>query len=216
MHFLKQLQRKSFKTIFLALIIYAVGISLIIFMCCYNGILIYATYYDCDPIETGLAKAKDQVLPLLVMDIFQNIPGMSGLFMAGVFSAALSSLSTGLNSMSAVILEDFFKSFSKRPLTDLETSIIMRGTVFIVGVISVALVYVVQNLGSVLQISMSIPAACFGPMLGAFVIGMFLPWINANVSFLTWFSYVSNKTFKMMFFNISGSSIWIVKQFVND
>lgn len=155
---------------------------LIIFiMCCYNGILIYATYYDCDPITTGLAKRKDQVLPLLVMDILRDLPGLSGLFISGVFSAALSSLSTALNSMSAIILEDFVKSHSKRTFTEMETAIILRGSVFLIGALSVGLVYVVQNMGSVLQLAMSVPNACFGPMLGAFLTGMFLPWVNARV-----------------------------------
>jgi insulin-like growth factor 2 mRNA-binding protein 1 len=48
---------------------------------------------------------------------------------------------------------------------------------------SVALVYVVQHLGAVLQLSMSIPSACFGPMLGVYVIGFCLPWIGRKATF---------------------------------
>lgn len=58
-------------------------------MCCYCGLLIYATYFECDPLTTKLAKQKDQLLPLLVMDILGDYPGLPGLFVAGVFSAAL-------------------------------------------------------------------------------------------------------------------------------
>lgn len=36
-----------------------------------------------------LARAKDQVLPLLVMETLGMYPGLPGLFVAGVFSAAL-------------------------------------------------------------------------------------------------------------------------------
>jgi solute carrier family 5 (sodium-coupled monocarboxylate transporter), member 8/12 len=91
------------------------------FICCYTGLLIYATYQNCDPLTTKLAQAKDQLLPLYVMDILGEYPGLPGLFVAGVFSAALSSLSTGLNSMSAVVLEDFFKPFTKTNLTERQT-----------------------------------------------------------------------------------------------
>lgn len=150
---------------------YVVGVSFMIFLCCFNGLLLFATYHDCDPLTTKLAKAKDQLMPLLVMEILRDIPGLPGLFIAGVFSAALSSLSTGLNSMSCVILEDFCKPFVKKELSESVSSLIMRGTVLVLGVLAVALVYVVQHLGSVLQLSMSIPTACFGPMLGVYVIG---------------------------------------------
>lgn len=57
--------------------------------CSYLGLLIYATYSECDPLTTKLARAKDQLLPLLVMRIFGDYPGLPGLFVAGVFSAAL-------------------------------------------------------------------------------------------------------------------------------
>jgi sodium-coupled monocarboxylate transporter 8/12 len=163
-------------------LIYVIGVSFMIFLCCYNGLLLFATYHDCDPLTTKLAKAKDQLMPLLVMEILRDVPGLPGMFIAGVFSAALSSLSTGLNSMSCVILEDFCKPFIKKDLSESASSYIMRGTVLVLGVLAVALVYVVQHLGSVLQLSMSIPTACFGPMLGVYVIGFTLPWIGKRAT----------------------------------
>lgn len=66
--------------------IYVVAIIILISMCIYNGLLLYATYYDCDPLTTKLAKQKDQMIPLLVMQILKDIPGLPGLFIAGVFS----------------------------------------------------------------------------------------------------------------------------------
>ena len=65
---------------------YVIGITILISMCVYNGLLLYATYYDCDPLTTKLAKAKDQMVPLLVMDVLRDVPGLPGLFIAGVFS----------------------------------------------------------------------------------------------------------------------------------
>lgn len=72
-----------------ALWIFVFGAMFFIAACSYCGLLIYATYHDCDPLTTKLAKAKDQLLPLLVMRIFGSYPGLPGLFVAGVFSAAL-------------------------------------------------------------------------------------------------------------------------------
>lgn len=53
----------------------------------------------CGFIDTCLIFVQ---VPLLVMTVLGEYPGLCGTFMAGVFSAALSSLSTALNSMSAV------------------------------------------------------------------------------------------------------------------
>lgn len=100
------------------------------------------------------------------MDILGDYPGLPGLFVAGVFSAALSSLSTGLNSLSAVLLEDFFKPFASKPLTERQTKFITRGVVAVFGAICVALVFVVEHLGSVLQLSMSLGSVAQGPLLG--------------------------------------------------
>lgn len=49
--------------------IYIVGVSLMILLCVYNGLLLYATYHDCDPLTTKLAKAKDQITSLFAMEI---------------------------------------------------------------------------------------------------------------------------------------------------
>ncbi|XP_035919646.1 sodium-coupled monocarboxylate transporter 1 [Anopheles stephensi] len=156
------------------------GTLVLLALCCYSGLLIYAKYYDCDPLTTKLANAKDQLLPLLVMDTLGDFPGLPGLFVAGVFSAALSSLSTGLNSMSAVVLEDFFKPFSNRPLSEKQTSIIMRAVVAVFGSICVALVLIVEKLGSVLQLSMSLGSVSNGPLLGIFTLGVLIPWANGT------------------------------------
>ncbi|KAK7862023.1 hypothetical protein R5R35_002161 [Gryllus longicercus] len=159
--------------------IFVLGALFLIFTCCYSGLLIYATYYDCDPLTTKLAAAKDQLLPLLVMRTLGQWPGLPGCFVAGVFSAALSSMSTAMNSMAAVVLEDFYKTFfAKKPLTDRQTNVLMKTVVVVTGVVCVSLVFVVEKLGSILQLSMSLGAMTNGPALGIFTMGLFLPWVN--------------------------------------
>jgi sodium-coupled monocarboxylate transporter 8/12 len=52
-----------------------------------------------------MVEKPDQLVPFFVMQIFGDIPFVPGLFVAGVFSGALSSVSSGLNSMAAVIVQ---------------------------------------------------------------------------------------------------------------
>lgn len=129
------------------------------------------------------------------MEVLGDFPGMPGLFVAGIFSAALSSLSTGLNSMAAIVLEDFYKGLINKNVGEKKVYMLMRLTVVIFGIICVALVYVVENLGAVMQMVMSLSAIILGPALSLFLMGVLIPWINprgalyggiASLIFMTW------------------------------
>ncbi len=184
-----------------ALVIFVILISAFILICCYNGLLIYAWYAGCDPVKTKvclestnlnpksteyflfqLISAPDQLLPLLVMSILGDYPGMPGLFIAGIFSAALSTLSTCLNSMAAIVLEDFVKPLVKSPLSEQQTNCVMRGTVLVIGIVSVALVFVVQHLGTVLQLTFTLSSLAAGPLFGLFFMGVMCPWVKKKVN----------------------------------
>ncbi|CAG9771999.1 unnamed protein product [Ceutorhynchus assimilis] len=179
-----------------ALWMFFFGMVVIITTCSYLGLLIYASFHNCDPLTTMLAREKDQLLPVLVMTVLGKVPGLPGVCLAGNFSAALSSLSTALNSMSAVVLEDFYKPFFQKELSKKQTDILMKCTVLIFGIICVALVFVVEKLGAVLQLSISIGAITSGPSLGIFTMGMLIPHVNArgalyggmtSLLFMAWF-----------------------------
>lgn len=49
----------------------------------------------------------DQTLPYYVMDVAGHLPGLPGLFLAGLVSAALATMSASLNTMSGTVYEDF-------------------------------------------------------------------------------------------------------------
>uniref|UniRef100_A0A4Y0BPM5 Sodium-coupled monocarboxylate transporter 1 n=1 Tax=Anopheles funestus TaxID=62324 RepID=A0A4Y0BPM5_ANOFN len=155
-----------------------ISINVIFFMI---GMLVYATYYHCDPLTTELAKAKDQLLPLFVMETFAAYPGMTGVFVAGIFSAALSSLSSALNALSAITLEDFCKPYCKKPLTEKQIGYIMRGSVLVYGALSVVLSLLVEHLGTVMQLAMTLSSGSAAPLLGMFVMGILMPCLVGTV-----------------------------------
>jgi hypothetical protein len=57
--------------------------------------------------------------------------------------------------MAAVILEDYYHFFFTKQLTEKQSSILMKLTVIIFGIICVSLVYVIEHLGAVLQVLFS-------------------------------------------------------------
>lgn len=142
-----------------------------------------------------LASQKDSMVPLLVQSVLGMFPGMSGLFVSAVFSASLSSMSTGLNSMSAVILEDFIKPFRTKPLSERQVHYILRFIVLFFGMAVIGLVFIVEKLGMVLQLATTLGAVMQGPMLTIFFFGICVPWINSRsmltgaicgFGFMTW------------------------------
>lgn len=177
-----------------------VGLWALVSMCCYMGMVIYAFYHKCDPVTRGLIHKSDQLLPYFIMDTVGDIPGLPGLFVSGVFSAALrldwmtlncfkiafimhfSSMSTGLNSMTGVIFEDLIKPRLKRPLSEGHASLLMKIIVVLIGFVCVGLVFVVEKLGTLIQAAGSIGAITAGPLLGVFSLGMFFPGANPEVS----------------------------------
>ncbi|XP_044729522.1 sodium-coupled monocarboxylate transporter 1-like [Chrysoperla carnea] len=151
-------------------------------LCACAGLVIYATYFNCDPVSTNVVSAKDQLLPLLVVDTLKDFPGAAGLFLAGVFSASLSSLSGGLNSLAAVILEDCVKPVFTQ-LSQKQEQIIVKSVVLVTGVVIVGLAVIVAKMGQILQLYVTLESISFGPLLGMFTLGILFPCANSKGAF---------------------------------
>ncbi|KAH0821481.1 hypothetical protein GEV33_001310 [Tenebrio molitor] len=160
--------------------IFTVGVVFFISMCCFAGVLVFSTYYDCDPLTANRISNSDQLIPLFVVETAGHLRGVPGLFIAGVFGAALSSLSVVLNSTSVVLLEDVFKGVCHFDLTETRAKIISKCIVLILGVISVCLVFVVEHMGGVFEVASSLSAIVAGTMFGVFSLGMLIPWANTK------------------------------------
>ncbi|CAH0557293.1 unnamed protein product [Brassicogethes aeneus] len=170
----------SLKSARITIGILVIGIACLVSMCCYMGLVIYAAYYKCDPVTRGSIHKSDQLLPYFVMEIAAFMPGLPGLFVSGVFSAALSSMSTGLNSMTGVIFEDLIKPRIKKPLSESRASLLMKVIVVCIGAICVGLVFLVEKMGALIQAAGSLSAITAGPLLGIFTLGMFFPIANSK------------------------------------
>lgn len=74
---------------FSAIVIFAIGIFALGTLSCYTGIVIYAAFYNCDPVKTRIISKPDQLMPYFVMKITSHVPALPGIFVSGIFSAAL-------------------------------------------------------------------------------------------------------------------------------
>ncbi|XP_041565103.1 sodium-coupled monocarboxylate transporter 1-like isoform X5 [Drosophila elegans] len=148
--------------------------------CSYMGLVSYAVYHDCDPISTKLAAAVDQLPSQLMMRTLGSLPGLPGLFVSGVFSAALSSLSTGLNSLACVITQDIVRPLLKKPMTERQTAFWLRAVVVVCGFSCLGTVNIVEKLGQVVPLATSTAAVSMGPLLGIYCMGVGLPWVKGK------------------------------------
>lgn len=65
----------------------------------------------------------------------------------------------------------------------------------------VGLVFVVEKLGSVLQLTMSLSSASMGPLAGIFLMGLFLPFINGVVG-IYYLSFLSTIIYQHIYYVI--------------
>ncbi|KAL8559258.1 hypothetical protein ACOMHN_040382 [Nucella lapillus] len=118
------------------------------------------------------------------MDIFKSLPGMPGLFLASLFSASLSTLSSGLSSLSALMWTDFIKP-RVGEVSEFKATVIAKICVVIFGLCGCGVALLVSLIGGTLiQISTSLLAAFAGPLTGLFLMGCFCPWVNAKGAFI--------------------------------
>jgi len=164
------------------------GIGSLLVICSYAGLVVYAFYHDCDPITTRQVEKKDQLFPLFVMQVMGDYPGVPGLFVAGVFSGALSTVSSGLNSLAAVVLRDFIQAGCNIKLSEGKETLVTKGLCIGFGIVSYGVVFLVKYLPGVLEAALGIFGIVGGPVLGAFVLGMFFPFTNEIGAFVGCFT----------------------------
>lgn len=148
---------------------------------CFIGLIMYAKYSTCDPISSGLVEKPDQIVPYYVMDVASSIPGLSGLFVAGIFCAALSTMSSGLNTLAGTIYEDFLASRMPKDISEKRISDIMKIISVVLGLVSMAFVFMVQYLGTLFQLTLKVMSLAGGPILAMFSLGMLVPFVNTKV-----------------------------------
>ncbi|XP_070179821.1 sodium-coupled monocarboxylate transporter 2-like [Littorina saxatilis] len=154
------------------------GLWLILYLGCMIGVVMYGYYAKCDPVTSGIISKADQLLPLYVMDVLGEVRGLPGLFVAGLFSGALSTVSSGLNAVAAVFLKDIIQSFFIPDMTDIRATRMSQALALIFGFICLGLTWVASQLGNVLQAALALYGMLSGPSLGAFTLGMLCPHAN--------------------------------------
>ncbi|KAE9552332.1 hypothetical protein FO519_004457 [Halicephalobus sp. NKZ332] len=146
-------------------------------MCTFIGILLLAYFHGCDPVALGEINSMDQMSILMAGRVLSIIPGLPGLFLAALFSSTLSTTSSGMNSMTAVLFEDFFKDKCQR-IPESRVTLYMKLVTILFGVLSTLLAFACDYMGGIFNAATTTLGAAAGPLVGLFFLGLFFPRAN--------------------------------------
>ena len=138
-------------------------------------------------------------------------PGISGLIVAGLMAAALSSLSAGLNSTCAVVTVDFLDRFSRKKLAEKKHVHRARLVSLSIGVLVVLMSLLMNRVpGNFTEVINKIANLMVAPLFLLFFMAIFVPFANAIG---TWIGAAVSvaAAVAIAFFSIFGLSfLWIL------
>lgn len=144
-----------------------------------SGLAIYAYYSGCDPRLTGRIERFDQIVPLIIGDLFHVYPGLPGLIVSGAFSASLSTISSSLNAMAAVfeaaVLRIVFKGATEKKLT-----VLSKISSFGFGLVCMTVALLASKLSGVLEETIALISIITTPLSAVFCLGIFTTRCNSK------------------------------------
>lgn len=123
---------------------------------------------------------QDQALPQYVRLHFP--PGVIGLFLVALMAAVMSSIDSGIHSVTTALMVDFRdRHFSHWKPENNKTEVMQdRALVVLIGALSVVLACNVGDMGDVFAIGKKVTAGFGGPLLAVFILALFFK--NSNTA----------------------------------
>jgi solute:Na+ symporter, SSS family len=147
-----------------------IPVSLLFFMI---GTTLYA-YYQINPqllpLELSGLYESDKIFPYFIVSSLPK--GLTGLMIASIFAAGMSTLSTSINSSATVILEDHFKKYISPNLLKNTEMTILYGASFTMGLISIGVALAFNGVQSALDTWWALASIFSGGILGLFLLGI--------------------------------------------
>lgn len=161
-------EREAKKSALFGSLLY-IPVSMVFF---YIGTALFSYYTarpDLLPEELKAASAGDRVFPYFIVT---GLPkGMTGLLIASIFSAGMSTISTSLNSTATIILSDYYKRFVNKRASDRTSMRVLYLSTFLTGVAGISIALALVGVQSVLDAWWTLASIFSGGMLGLFLLG---------------------------------------------
>jgi len=127
----------------------------------------------------------DQVFPYYVMHALPR--GLSGLIIAGIFAAAMSSMDSGINCLSTVVINDFVRPLRRTAATEARDLRLARILTLVFGTLATVVAFFASSIGDLVKTSQTFLGLFTGPVLALFLLGI----LTKRGSFAGWIAGVS-------------------------
>ena len=149
------------------------------------GLLLWSYYDGATLVQLGLTRG-DEIFPKYIIE---GMPaGISGLILAGILAAAMSTLSSSLNALASSSVIDLYERFRGKlidPIRGLRISRLF--TLFWGGVFMIFATLFVDQQSPVLELGLSVATFTYGGLLGSFLLGLMNPHVGEKDALIGFF-----------------------------
>jgi SSS family solute:Na+ symporter len=127
------------------------------------------------PAEMNLYKDADHIFPWYIA---HRLPaGIAGLVVSAMFAAAMSSIDSGVNSITAVVMTDFLDRFGKQPATERGHVLAAKILAFTIGtIVVVGSSFMGEIPGNITAVTNKTVNLLTSPIFGLFFFALFVPF----------------------------------------
>ena len=148
-----------------------IPVSLVFF---YIGTALFSYYTaqpDLLPEDLKAAGAGDKVFPHFIATGLPS--GITGLLIAAIFAAGMSTVATSLNSTATIVLNDYYKRYFNKNAGEKSSMKVLYISSFLTGAFGILIALTLVGVESALDAWWSLASIFSGGMLGLFLLGYF-------------------------------------------
>ncbi len=163
---------------FITFVLYIVGFALMGYFVAHPAFL---------PEGNSLAQNADDMFPRYIA---YHLPiGISGLVVSAMFAAAMSSIDSGVNSITAVVTTDLLDRFGLSPKSDRGHVLMARIFAFVIGgIVVIGSSYMGLIEGNITTVTNKTANLLVTPIFGLFYFALFVKRANAPGVWIGWFA----------------------------
>jgi len=130
------------------------------------GVMLYAYYGKLD-------IKSDEIFPMFIIEVLP--PGVTGIIIAGLFAAAMSTLAGSMSSLSSSTMMDLYIPFKgKIEDENKQLKISRMFTIMWAGLLVISAIFFMESPQAVVELALSIASFTYGGLLGTFLLGLLI------------------------------------------